>query len=171
AFGCGFVRPLGFALPGIGVIIFSMKFPEFDVVRLLKTVFHPQSGERIGVFIDLPNPHDVTGFKFLESEKLTTQGLAYEAFYQGILAHKTELPFASVDFYAYAPTGGSNLDLPPMVVDPKGNELRLVEDVLSRLNIVLYLSTYSATAPLTALGKKMGFRGATMHGCNETILR
>src|SRR5439155_9707822 len=31
--------------------------------------------------------------------------------------------------------------------------------------------TYSATAPLTALAKKMGFRGATMHGCNETILR
>src|SRR5262249_44301251 len=27
------------------------------------------------------------------------------------------------------------------------------------------------TAPLTAIAKRMGFRGATMHGCNETILR
>ena len=148
-----------------------MKFPEFDLVRLLKTVFHPQSRERIAVFVDLPNPQDVTDFKFLKDEKLTTQRLAYDAFYQGLLEHKTELPFASVDFHAYAPTGGSNLDLPRTVIDPKGNELRLVEDVLSRLNIVLYLSTYSATAPLTALAKEMGFRGATMHGCNETILR
>ena len=41
---------------------------------------------------------------------------------------------------------------------------------MSHLDIVLYLSTFSATAPLTALAKKMGFRGATMHGCNETIL-
>src|SRR5437868_9776088 len=49
--------------------------------------------------------------------------------------------------------------------------MQLVEDVLTHLDTVLYLSTYSATAPLTALAKKMGFRGATMHGCNETILR
>src|SRR5256886_14173842 len=74
-------------------------------------------------------------------------------------------------FYAYTPTGGSNLDLPATVTAPDGKSLRLIEDVLKNLDIVLYLSTFSATAPLTALAKKMGFRGATMHGCNETILR
>jgi hypothetical protein len=148
-----------------------MHIPEFDLVRLINTIFRPQAGERIGVFIDLPNPQDARGWKFLENPKLTTQRIAYEVFYQGLLNHKAELPFASVDFYAYTPTGGSNLDLPETVVTPDGRTLGLIEDVLSHLNIVLYLSTYSATAPLTALAKKMGFRGATMHGCNETILR
>jgi hypothetical protein len=140
-------------------------------VRLIKTVFHPKAGERVAVFIDLPNPRDVQGWKFLEQPGLTTQRIAYETFYQGLLNHKAELPFSRIEFFAYAPTGGSNLELPETVVAPDGRTLRLIEDVLTQLDIVLYLSTYSATAPLTALAKKMGFRGGTMHGCNETILR
>ncbi len=125
----------------------------------------------MGVFIDLPRPLDVKGWKFLQDTGLVTQRIAYEVFYQGLLEHKAELPFAGVDFYAYAPTGGSNLDLPPTVLDAEGKPLRLAEDVLRRLQIVLYLTSFSATAPLTALAKEIGFRGATMHGCNETILR
>jgi hypothetical protein len=148
-----------------------MNIPEFDLVRLIRTIFHPKPSERIAVFIDLPNPQDVRDWKFLEQKNLHTQRIAHDVFYQGLLQRKAELPFASVEFYAYEPTGGSNLELPATVVSPEGKTLRLVEDVLSHLNIVLYLSTYSATAPLTALAKKMGFRGATMHGCNETILR
>ncbi|HUJ10419.1 MAG TPA: hypothetical protein VL171_10360 [Verrucomicrobiae bacterium] len=148
-----------------------MKTSAFDLVRLIRTVFRPQPEERIAVFIDLENPQDVAGWKFLNNpQPLTTQRIAYEVFYQGLLGHRAELPFASVEFYAYEPTGGSNLDLPPTVVDSNGKVLLLVDDVLSHLNIVLYLSTFSATAPITAFAKKMGFRGATMHGCNETIL-
>lgn len=148
-----------------------MHIPEFNLVRLLQTVFHPKPDERIAVFIDLPNPAEVRDWKFLSDPKLTTQRIAYEHFYQGLLKHKAQLPFSLVEFYAYTPTGGSNLELPETVVASDGRTLRLVEDVLSHLDIVLYLSTYSATAPLTALAKKIGFRGATMHGCNETILR
>ncbi|MGO8674979.1 MAG: hypothetical protein ACLQVX_03800 [Limisphaerales bacterium] len=148
-----------------------MNIPEFDLVRLMRTVFEPKDGERVGVFIDLPRPMEVKGWKFLDDDRLAGQYIAYEVFYQGLLRRKAELPFAKVGFYAYEPTGGSNLDLPPTVVDPEGRTLRLVEDVLRGLDIVLYLSTYSATAPITALAKQMGFRGATLHGCNETILR
>jgi aminopeptidase len=149
----------------------QMHIPEFDLVQLIKTVFRPRPAERVAVFIDLPNPRDVQGWKFLSDSNLSTQRIAYEIFYQGLLHQKEQLPFSSVEFYAYAPTGGSNLELPETVMTSDGKTLRLVEDVLSHLDIVLYLSTYSATAPLTALAKKMGFRGATMHGCNETILR
>ncbi len=143
---------------------------SFDLVRLITTVFQPKAQERIGVFIDLKAPLELRGLKFLEHANLVTQRIACEVFYRGLLERHDQLPFASVEFYAYEPTGGSNLDLPQTVVDLNGKVLRLVEDVLSHLNIVLYLSTFSATAPLTALAKKMGFRGATMHGCNETIL-
>lgn len=148
-----------------------MRVPEFDLIGLLRTVFLPKSGERIGIFIDLPNPHDVRDWAFLRQPGLVTQRIAHDIFYQGLLAHRQELPFEGVEFYAYEPTGGSNLDLPPTVVTSDGETRDLVEEVLPRFGIVLYLSTFSATAPLTALAKKMGFRGATMHGCNEIILR
>ncbi len=147
-----------------------MEGSKFDLVRLITTVFQPKAGERVGVFIDLENLQDVSNAQFLAEANHATRRIAYEVFYRGLIEKKRELPFASVEFFAYEPTGGSNLDLPETVVDFKGNTLRLVEDVLSHLNIVLYFSTYSATAPLTALAKRMGFRGATMHGCNETIL-
>ena len=144
---------------------------DFNLTRLMTTVFHPKPEERVGVFIDLPDPHEVRALKFLDDAKLTTRRIAYDVFYRGLIEKKRELPFAIVDFYAYEMTGGSNLDLPDTVVDLNGRTLRLVEDVLSRSQIVLYVSTFSATAPLTALAKRMGFRGATLHGCNETILR
>jgi aminopeptidase len=147
-----------------------MENSEFDLVRLITTVFHPKAGERVGVFIDLDEPERVRGAQFLNDGDQPTRRIAYEVFYRGLLERKRELPFAGVEFFAYEPTGGSNLDLPPTLVDLGGRRLRLVEDVLSHLNIVLCLSTYSATAPLTAFARKMGFRGATMHGCNETIL-
>lgn len=147
-----------------------MENSNFNLVRLLRTVFDPRPTERVGVFIDLQNPQDVRGANFLNAGTSVTRQIAYQVFYKGLLERSNELPFASVDFYAYTPTGGSNLDLPPEVVNLDGKTLRLIEDVLSRTNIVLYLSTFSATAPLTALAKTMGFRGATMHGCNEIVL-
>lgn len=151
-------------------MLIAMSNVRFDLLRLIQTVFHPKPGERVAVFIDLPNPADVAGWKFMK-QPTPTQRIAYEVFYQGLLQHKAELPFGSVEFFAYEPTGGSNLELPPTVVDTQGKTQRLVEDVLSRLDIVLYLSSFSATAPLTALAKRMGFRGATMHGCNDIILQ
>src|ERR1051326_317415 len=143
---------------------------SFDLVRLMSVVFHPKEGERVGVFIDLDDPSDIKGLKFLENPKNKGQRIAYEVFYEGLKEHKAELPFGSVDFFAYEPTGGSNLDLPGWLVDLEGRRRNLEKDVLTRLDIVLYLSIYSATAPITAIAKRMGFRGATMHGCNEIIL-
>jgi leucyl aminopeptidase (aminopeptidase T) len=46
----------------------------------------------------------------------------------------------------------------------------LEKDVYSKYDIILCISTYSATAPLTAFAKQFGFRGATLHGLNEIIL-
>ena len=148
-----------------------MENSNFDLVRLVRTVFSPKAGERVGVFIDLKEPQGVRQLEFLQDPAEVTRRIAYTVFYRGLLEKRAELQLASVEFYAYEPTGGSNLDLPATVMDLNGKTLRLVEDVLSRTSIVLYLSTFSATAPLTALAKKMGFRGATLHGCNELILR
>ena len=45
------------------------------------------------------------------------------------------------------------------------------QDIYSNYDIILCISTYSATAPLTAFAKRFGFRGATLHGLNDIILR
>jgi leucyl aminopeptidase (aminopeptidase T) len=47
----------------------------------------------------------------------------------------------------------------------------LEREIYPRYNIILCVSTYSATAPLTAFARKYGFRGATLHGLNDIILR
>jgi hypothetical protein len=150
-----------------------MNTGSFNLIRLMTTVFQPQAGERVGVFIDLDNPQDLVGQKFLAHPALVTQRIAYDVFYEGLrdAMRDRTLPLASVEMFAYVPTGGSNLELPDTVVDSRGQTLQLERDVLTRLDIVLYLSTYSATAPITAIAKRMGFRGATMHGCNEIILQ
>ncbi|HVY61548.1 MAG TPA: hypothetical protein VHF22_07835, partial [Planctomycetota bacterium] len=75
----------------------------------------------------------------------------------------------SVAFYVYRTTGGSNLDLPDEVTAPDGS-VRPLRDALRELDIVLYVSRYSATAPITALAKELGIRGATLHGTNDTII-
>jgi aminopeptidase len=73
-------------------------------------------------------------------------------------------------FYAYKITGGSNLDLPDEAYDAHGRRVSLENDVYPTHGIILCISTYSATAPLTAFAKHYGFRGATLHGVNEIIL-
>jgi aminopeptidase len=147
-------------------------FPPFSLSRLLKTVFSPKPGERIAILIDLEEPRDLNGFKFLKNPDLTVQRHAYEHFYQslknGVLA---ELGLTGGDMFAYKITGGSNLDLPDLAVDSEGRELSLEKDVYPRYDLILCISTYSATAPLTAFAKRYGFRGATLHGINQTILR
>jgi hypothetical protein len=74
------------------------------------------------------------------------------------------------EIFAYKLTGGSNLDLPDEAFDPSGKQVSLSKDVYPNYDIILCISTYSATAPLTAFAKQYGFRGATLHGVNEIIL-
>jgi aminopeptidase len=146
-------------------------FPPFSLKRLLTTVFTPKGGERVAILIDLENPRDVANFAFLKDPKLTIQKHAYEVFYQGLQGSGLkDLGFSKADFYAYKITGGSNLDLPDEAFTPDGRCISLEKDVYPNYDLILCISTYSATAPLTAFAKKFNFRGATLHGLNDIIL-
>jgi hypothetical protein len=147
-------------------------FPEFSLERLLKTVFEPENGERICILIDLKDPSQVKDFGFLKDPTLTIQRYAHDIFYQGLKQGVLQkLGLKNGDFYAYEITGGSNLDMKDEVFAPDGRLLSFDKDIYPNYDIILCISTYSATAPLTAKAKKYGFRGATLHGLNETILR
>ena len=150
----------------------KMSFPPFSLTRLLTTVFAPKAGERVAILIDLPDPKTVRDFAFLRDVRLTIQRHAYEVFYQGLKnGGLAEMKLTGGDLFAYQVTGGSNLDLPTVAFDPSGREVNLEKDVYPNYNIILCISTFSATAPLTAFAKQFGFRGATLHGLNEIILK
>lgn len=146
-------------------------YPAFSLTRLLKTVFAPKGGERVAILIDLENPADMKGHAYLKDSSLTIQAMAHEHFYEGLKKGVlAELGLQGGEMFAYHVTGGSNLDLPDTCVDVEGRELNLTEAIYQKYNIILCISTYSATAPLTAFAKKFGFRGATLHGLNPVIL-
>jgi aminopeptidase len=149
----------------------ARSFPPFSLTRLLTTVFQPKGGERVAILIDLENPSNVKDFAFLKNPELSIQRHAYEVFYQGLQqGGLKEMKLTGGDFFAYQITGGSNLDLPDRAFTPEGREVSLEKDVYPKYDIILCISTYSATAPLTAFAKQFGFRGATLHGLNEIIL-
>jgi aminopeptidase len=146
-------------------------FPPFSLARLLRTVFYPKAGEKVAILIDLDDPYQVKDFAFLKNPDLTIQRHAYEVFYQGLKnSVLKELGLTGGDLFAYKITGGSNLDLPDLAVTTEGKAVSLEKDIYPNYNLILCISTYSATAPLTAFTKQYGFRGATLHGLNQIIL-
>jgi aminopeptidase len=150
----------------------SRNFPPFSLNRLLTTVFQPKGGERVAILIDLENPRDVVNFAFLKDPALTIQRHAYEVFYRGLKEGGLKgLNLTGGDLFAYKITGGSNLDLPDQAITPEGRQVSLEKDVYPNYDFILCISTFSATAPLTAFAKKYNFRGATLHGLNDIILR
>lgn len=149
----------------------ARKFPPFSLSGLLQKTFGPKPGQKVCVLIDLDNPADVTGLKFLENPALTIQANAVKHFHHPLKnGVAQELGLAAGDLYAYKITGGSNLDLPDEAFTEDGRTVSLEKDVYPHHDIILCISTYSATAPLTAHAKKFGFRGATLHGVNDIIL-
>ncbi len=146
-------------------------FPPFQLSRLLKTVFAPEKGQRIAILIDLEKIQDLDGWTFLRYPALSIQHHAYEYFYRPLQdAVLQEFGLLGGDLYAYQITGGSNLDLPDAARALDGRTVSLEKDVYPHYDLILCISTYSATAPLTAFAKRYGFRGATLHGLNQTIL-
>ena len=147
-------------------------FPAFDLRRLLETVFAPTQGCKVCILVDFENPVEwMKGYAFRGQEQFEVQNNAYDYFYErlqgGVLE---ELGMTGGEMFAYRYTYGSNLDMADEVWDAEGKELSLDRDIYSNYDIVLCVSTWSATAPLTEKCKKFNFRGATMHGMNDVIL-
>jgi len=144
-------------------------FPPFDLVRLLSTVFELEDEETFAVFTDLEDVAEFKELVYLDKPGHVPQKHAFRTLMQGIEANRDALHCKKLDFFAYKATGGSNLDLPDTVVTPEGEE-RALRDVLKDYSIILYMGSWSATAPITKLAKEFGFRGATLHGTNDRIL-
>lgn len=147
------------------------KFPPFSLTGLIRSTFEPTPGQRICILIDLKDPRNIKDFAFMTDDDLPIQRNAVKYFYKGLQEGSLEeLGLKGGEIFAYEITGGSNLDLPDLAIDPSGKEFSLEKDIYPNYDIILCISTYSATAPLTAFAKQFGFRGATLHGVNDIIL-
>lgn len=148
------------------------QFPPFDLVSLLGTVFEPTHGCRVCILIDFDEPKElITNFSFLEHEGFPIQKNAHRYFYSNLKnGALEELGMTGGEMFAFRCTKGSNLDLADDVWNTKGTHLSLDRDIYPSYDLILCISTFSATAPLTAKCKEFGFRGATLHGLNEIIL-
>ena len=147
-------------------------FPSFDLKRLLHTVFKPTEGCRVCLLVDFDEPQSlIKDFAFVGNEDFKVQNNAHQYFYQGLKdGVMEELGMSGGEMFAYKCSKGSNLDLEDEVYDVAGTELSLDRDIYPHYDIILCISTFSATAPLTAKCKEFNFRGATMHGMNDVIL-
>ena len=148
------------------------EFPDFNLGKLLDTVFSPTQGCRVCILIDFEEPVKwIKDYAFRGKSEFEVQNNALKYFYEGLKdGVLEELGMTGGEMYAYKYTYGSNLDMSDEVWDTDGNELSLDRDIYSKYDIVLCISTWSATAPLTAKCKEFNFRGATMHGMNDVIL-
>ncbi|MEM9079461.1 MAG: hypothetical protein AAGC74_02075 [Verrucomicrobiota bacterium] len=148
------------------------EFPPFDLANLLGTVFKPTQGCKVCILTDFEEPKElIKDFNFLSHPEFEVQKNAYHHFYEGLKQGVLdELGMTGGEMFAYRYTYGSNLDLKDEVWDTDGNQLSLDNDIYPNYDIILCISTWSATAPLTAKCKEYNFRGATMHGMNDVIL-
>ncbi len=147
------------------------EFPEFSLTRLLGTVFEPTVGRRVCILIDLEDPALAKDYGFLKAPGHDVQKNAHQHFYLGLRdGAMAELGLSGGEMFAYRVSGGSNLDLDDACWDMSGRSLSLDADIYPHYDIILCISTFSATAPLTAKAKEYGFRGATLHGLNDLIL-
>jgi aminopeptidase len=150
----------------------NRKFPPFDLVRLLSTVFEPTQGCRVCILVDFDEPADlIKGFSFLDQPGFPVQKNAHKHFYEELANGALDnLGMTGGEMFAFRCTRGSNLDLSDDVWDVDGRLLSLDRDIYPAYDLILCISTFSATAPLTAKCKEYGFRGATLHGLNDIIL-
>lgn len=148
------------------------QFPEFSLERLLSTVFDPIQGAKICILTDFNDPeHYIKEYKFLNEEGFEVQKNAYYHFSKALKESVNEkLGTSGGDIFSYHCTNGSNLDLQDECFSKDGVRLSLDKDIYPNFDIILCISDWSATAPLTAKCKDFGFRGATMHGMNDIIL-
>ncbi|HEY8240394.1 MAG TPA: aminopeptidase [Kiritimatiellia bacterium] len=111
---------------------------SFNLDKLLRDVFAPQPGERVLVMFDVPH-----GKIHGDQDWTDRIGMAKE-WHAGF----KQLGCDVLPLLAYPATGASNADL-PAAGDTDGNQAS-VPDMIARANIVVALTRYSATAPLSA---------------------
>jgi hypothetical protein len=149
------------------------EFPKFSLERLLATCFGTDHTDslKICILIDLPDLTLMRRHQYLNIDGFSVQKYAHDVFLDSLKNGVSDnLSYSENGFFAFKTTGGSNLDPEDAATNFNGDELSLSKDIYPNYDIILAITDYSLTAPLTASAKIHNFRGATLHGVNNIIL-
>jgi hypothetical protein len=114
--------------------------------QLLVDVFSPQPGEKVLILVDIPTPGLLENVQWKERREMADEWLAS-------FENMAELLDITVHpMMTYDATGAHNGSLPPsgMIL---GDEIAF-EDIMSDSNIVVAMTEFSATAPLSEFTEK-----------------
>ena len=136
----------------------------FDLIKLLTDVFDPQPGEIVTVATDVPHTagQDTPGW-------VERRAMALE-WHRAFSALGRGREFTTNPILTYRATGANNANL-PREAEVSGQKVALTETLLAS-TLAVFLTEYSATAPLDGLCKmKDDFRAASMPGVEKRMER
>jgi hypothetical protein len=128
-----------------------------DLNKLLIDVFDPQQGEVAAIMVDLPHDEIADTSDWQERREMA------ERWHAVLAALASKRDFTLRPLLTFPATGGNNADLPANGwID--GQEVNLI-DTLKTSTLLISMTQYSATAPLSILSEGLDdFRAASMPG-------
>jgi hypothetical protein len=129
----------------------------FDLKKLILDVFDPQLGEVVVIGYDLPTIASGDTTPWQERRRMA------EEWREAFVSIGAERGFVTLPILTFQATGVHNADLPLRAV--LGGKEVAMERTLLDSTLAVFMTEYSATAPLTKLSeKKEDFRAASMPG-------
>ncbi|BCW92431.1 MAG: hypothetical protein ACOY7U_00925 [Acidobacteriota bacterium] len=135
----------------------------FDLVKLLRDVFAPERGEVVTVACDVPRKPEEDHPSWADRRAWA------EEWRQAFLQLGAQLGFATNPLLAFPATGANGAPLPEL--GQMGDKPVKLEEVLLGSTLAVFLTEYSATAPLDAFTKKkQDFRAASLPGVERRMV-
>jgi len=134
----------------------------FDVKKLLKDVFDPQPGEVVTFALDLPRDG------VPDHEAWAARRAMAGRWREAMVELAAERDFTVRPILTFAATGANNADLPTAA--RLGDDEVDLEEALSASTLVIAMTEFSATAPLSKLADDLDdFRAASMPGVEDRM--
>lgn len=134
----------------------------FDLVKLLRDVFAPERDEVVTVAFDLPRTPGE------DNPSWADRRVWAEEWQQAFLSLGREVGFTTNPLLTYPATGAHGAPLPKEGY--LGDQSVNLEEVLLGSTLAVFLTQYSATAPLDAITrKKKDFRAASLPGVERRM--
>lgn len=134
----------------------------FDLERLLVDVFEVEAGEKVVVACDLPTASNADRGAWKERREMAAQ-------WRDALAKLgSSNGFETLPMLTYGATGGHGRELPAH--GKLGGEDVVIDDLLMKSTLAVFLTEFSATAPLDGICKrKEDFRAASLPGLERRM--
>jgi leucyl aminopeptidase (aminopeptidase T) len=134
----------------------------FDLRKLLIDVFDPGEGETVVVAADLP--HDT----IVDTPPWQARRVMAEEWRLAFSALGTERGFATLPLLTFPATGANNSELPAEAT-LAGRPVSLADEV-SKATLAVFMTQFSATAPLDGFCQRKGdFRAVSMPGIEKRM--